>query len=275
MNGDAVSYLDMGEELLKSGFRQGYTGCWAPLYGVLAAMAARVADLLSLHRLIGIQALNAVLYTAAVMSCLFFMREMLRGIGVDYWCWGGVTLQLCGLGVFCLLAVRFGGVPLITPDLAVAALVFNVAGRTVRLVRFGGGYVEAGILGAMFGVGYWFKLIFVPLAVLWIVIVGITCRGQFITIKKIGVFVVAWLIVSAPLVVGLSRAMGRVSLGENGRLNYLWHVNRLPNRYWEGDPARHGVLKHPMRKVLDSPPVYEFGSIFPWATYAPWYDPAH
>jgi hypothetical protein len=275
INGDGVSYLEMGGELLKSGLRKGYTGYWAPLYGVLGALAARAAEACALDRLIGVQVLNGVLYCLAVAGSLYFMRELLRCIGVGVWCWSGVALQLCGMGALCLLAVRFGGVTLVTPDMAVAGVVFLAAGWTVRLLTRGGTHSDAAWMGALFGIGYWCKSIFLPLVILWIGLMGIAWRNKPTQLKMLGVFVGVWIGVAAPLIAGISLAAGRLSFGENGRLNFLWYVNGIPNRYWEGSLPMHGILKHPMRKVLDSPPIYAFGEVFPKATYPPWYDPAY
>src|SRR6266542_1198976 len=80
-------------------------------------------------------------------------------------------------------------------------------------------------------------------------------------------------LVAGPFIVALSAARHRLTFGDAGKLNYLWHVNRLPIFHWQGD-TRYGTPRHPTRKIFEHPAVYEFGSPLN-ATYPPWYDPSY
>lgn len=79
-----------------------------------------------------------------------------------------------------------------------------------------------------------------------------------------------------PLVVLVSRRTGHASIGEAGRLNYVWFVNGLqPYVGWTGEPAApSGTPEHPPRSLLERPLVLEFASPLP-GTYPLWYDPSY
>ena len=87
--------------------------------------------------------------------------------------------------------------------------------------------------------------------------------------------VLAMLVVAAPFVVAISLARGRFTVGEAGRLNYIWSLRA------EGDRAQpmEGLLAHregthPPRKVLDAPAVWDFGRPGP-GTVPLSFDPAY
>jgi hypothetical protein len=73
----------------------------------------------------------------------------------------------------------------------------------------------------------------------------------------------------------LSKTKGRLTFGDSGRLNYAGMVSpNSPPKHWQGEPAGSGVPKHPTRKLLEEPAVFEFAK--PVAgTYSPWYDPSY
>jgi hypothetical protein len=95
-------------------------------------------------------------------------------------------------------------------------------------------------------------------------------------VPRVALALVVFLAVSAPFVVALSHAKGRLTIGDTGRLNYAWHVNgTTPFIHWQGDPTGvSGTPAHPTRKLFDSPAVFEFASPIA-GTYPPWYDPTY
>jgi hypothetical protein len=67
--------------------------------------------------------------------------------------------------------------------------------------------------------------------------------------------VVVFISISAPFVAALHQKTGRLTIGDSGKLNYAWHVNRLASQ----------------------PPqiLFEFAEPRIGATYPPWYDPSY
>jgi hypothetical protein len=83
-----------------------------------------------------------------------------------------------------------------------------------------------------------------------------------------------FLLFSVPLIWGISTAKGRLTFGDAGTLTYVRYVNGVPYPHWQGEPAGSGTPKHPSRKILDHPPIYEFGTPV-GGTYPISYDPSY
>lgn len=275
LNPDGVSYLDMGRALVENNMAAGYTSYWAPLYGVLAWLAASFAERAGLDRLAGVQGLNLLLFLFNLLACCVFVRSLLRFLHIDADSLGGAATLLLASGTLCFLTVRLGGVTLVTPDLAVSAMMLLVAAWTLKLAGNQLSWRGATGIGAVFGIGYWFKSIFFPSWLVWLGLAVVFLRSTPNWRKWIMTAGAAWLVVAFPLVLKISEAAGRWSIGENARLSYFWYVHGIRNTFWEGDVPGFGQPSHPMKKLLENPKVFYFWDVFPQATFAPWYDPGY
>lgn len=275
INGDGVSYLQVGQAILDNHFRAGYAGYWAPLYGIVGALSASAAEMAGFDRLVGVQCFNLLLALGNVIASVCFVRQLLHYLQIPKESLKGIGLQLYGLGLLTLLLTRYGGVTLLTPDLAVSALVLMAGTETLKVQREEFDWSGAVRIGAIFGIGYWFKSTFFPLWFVWLAIAVGTLWRRRAEWSRLGLAFGVWLSLAAPLVAMTSEAAGRLSFGENGRLNFLWYVNGIPNRYWQGQPPEYGTPVHQMVRLVETPRVYAFGDVFPNAAYAPWYDPAY
>jgi 4-amino-4-deoxy-L-arabinose transferase-like glycosyltransferase len=99
---------------------------------------------------------------------------------------------------------------------------------------------EAAAFGALLGTAYLAKSVLLPVSVAtFIVYVLVALRRQGrAAARELGIAVLAFAAVAAPLVAVQSRAQGRLSFGESGRLNYRWFVSRAgENRARHEPPA--------------------------------------
>ena len=78
-----------------------------------------------------------------------------------------------------------------------------------------------------------------------------------------------FLAVGSPVFISLSRAMGRPTFGESGRLNYIYYVDR-PD-YSSLPP---NTFRHPPHTIHAAPFAYEFARPIK-GTFPFWYDPAY
>jgi len=78
-------------------------------------------------------------------------------------------------------------------------------------------------------------------------------------------------VVASPLVIVLSRAKGRFTFGDAGPLNYAWSLKERTQFAYKRAGGNFDTLKHPFRKLSESPTVYEFATPV-GGTYPPWYD---
>jgi hypothetical protein len=60
-----------------------------------------------------------------------------------------------------------------------------------------------------------------------------------------------------------------------GLVNGLWIRDGVVHlTHWQGEPPADGAPVHPVRRVLDDPPVFEFATPV-GGSYPPWYDPSY
>lgn len=273
LNPDGVSYLDVGRKLLENWLLSGYSGYWSPLYAILAAAGAQAAEWAGRHRLAGVQAVNLMLFLAALAACVWMVRGLIGSCGGEPDGWRGVAVQISALSLFTVAVVRFGGLPLVTPDVLVAGITMAAVGLTARIAAGGWSRKNLFAAGVLLGVGYWAKAIFFPLWWWWLAVA--VWLGWREPARRAIIWALAgWLMVAGPLVAQTSRTVGRLSFGEVGRLNVFWYVSRVaPFAFWEGREAGYGQPVHPLKKVEAGPGVYVFGDTFPEATYPLWYAP--
>jgi hypothetical protein len=161
----------------------------------------------------------------------------------------------------------------VSPDLCVAGLVYVIAGLLLR-IRGKGSLSLYLILGAVLGLAYLTKAVMFPLGFAFIAI-GFFCVPRE---KKLGYLLIttlAFLGVSAPWLLALSRAKGRFDFGDSGHLNYSALVSPGGrNLNWQGEPPGSGVPVHTTRQIHTNPPMFEFATPV-GGTYPPSFDPSY
>jgi hypothetical protein len=83
-----------------------------------------------------------------------------------------------------------------------------------------------------------------------------------------------FLLVSLSFITALTITSGHVAYGDAGALTYARYINGVPYPHWQGEPPGNGTPVHPSRQILESPPVYEFGTPI-GGTYPISYNPAY
>jgi hypothetical protein len=94
-------------------------------------------------------------------------------------------------------------------------------------------------------------------------------------VPRVLVALVVFFSVASPYVVALSKAKGRLTFGDSGKLTYSFWVNDIPlGIHLQDESPGRGTPLHPTRRIFDNPPVYEFGTPI-GGTYPPWYDASY
>ncbi|MCA1603738.1 MAG: hypothetical protein LC776_19565, partial [Acidobacteria bacterium] len=265
MGSDGISYLDMGDAYLRGDWQMAINGYWSPLYSWLLGLALLVLKPSPYWEFPVVHLVNFVIYLGALSGFAFLLGEVIRygppqhhrtgavstGHGtLAAWVWVVLGYTLFMWSSLELITLRY-----VSPDMCVAAFVYLAAGLIVRMRRGVIGWGNFVLLGVVLGFGYLAKAV---------------RRAA----GRVAVAVVVFLLVSSPFMIALSRAKGRVTFGDSGKLNYAWYVNEIDYRHWQGEPTGSGTPKHPTRKVMEEPKVYEFGSPV-GGTYPHWYDPSY
>jgi len=279
---DGISYLDMGDAYLRGDWQMAVNAYWSPLYSWLLGAALLLLQPSSYWEFPTAHLVNFFIYLGALASFSFLLHEVIcywrverdgftgqRTLRLPEWAWVALGYSLFIWTSLELVTLRY-----VTPDMCVAALVYLAAGLIVRMRRGAGDWLTFVLFGVVLGVGYLAKAAMFPLAFVFLGVSLFAVGDVRRAVGRVLVALVMFLLVSSPFLIALSRAKGRLTFGDSGRLNYAWYVNGIPGVYWQGEPEGSGTPQHPARKVMDVPEVYEFG-IPVGGTYPHWYDPSY
>ena len=279
---DGVSYLDLADAFQRGDWAGAINAYWSPLYPALIAVAETVLPGAARMDFALLQALHAVIFVAALAAFAFFLRQVIdhrrtrltRSTGASI----GLPEPLLIIAAYSLAIhalVSLVTVSVATPDLLSQTFLLCAAGLLLRMRARRTGWTVAVLLGVVLGLGYLAKAAIFPVALLTLSVAMAWSVDRRRGLRNGLIAGAAFLAVSAPLVLMLSRAQGHLTFGESGRLNYAWYV--LGNgfqRNWQGGSEELGFAAHPTRQLLASPPVYEFDGPV-GGTYPVWLDPVY
>jgi hypothetical protein len=282
MGSDGMSYLDISSAYLRGDWKSALNAYWSPLYswaialGLLALRPSPDWEFPVVHLV------NFGIYLASLASFDFFWRTIIdhqrqrqaglaaesrRALPEEAWLGLGYALFIWSS----LHLITLSGVH---PDMAVSALVYLAAGLIVRIRREGAGWSEFALLGLVLGLGYLAKAAMFPLALIFLGVSLFAAGDLRRAVPRLIVALTVFLAVASPFVLALSRARGHLTLGETGKLNYIWYANGSSYRPWTQSQPDNQRPWSATRRLLETPPVYEFAAPF-GGTYPPWYDPSY
>lgn len=279
---DGVSYLDMGEAYWRGDWHMALNASWSPFYSWLLGLALLLLKPTPSWEFPVAHLVNFLVFLVAARCFHFFLNRFMahhrlqiaaaagswRGLAA--WAWPAL-----GFSLFLWSSLELITLEAVTPDMCVAALVY-LAGGLILAIRTGsGGWLTSFALGAALGLAYLAKVSMFPLAFIFL---GVSLFSESNLRRAAPRFLLALLVflaVAGPFLYALSKAKGRLTIGDAGKLNQAWHVNGTePYIHWQGQPPSSGVPRHPTRKIFDKPAIYEFASPI-GGTYPPLYDPSY
>ena len=270
MNPDGISYLDMARAAAAGNWAETINGYWSPVYPWLLALAMRVSEHSRYWDFTIAHAVNLGIFLVAFAGFEFFSRECKRYPRIaplPSW-----LNMLLAYGAFGWATLVWIGLQKVTPDLAVAAVVFFASGLVIRITSDRAGILDHVALGVTLGVGYLTKGAMLPLALAFIVPVAINARRKVVTPA---IVTAAFCAVALPFVIVLSQKMGHPTTGDVAKLNYAWYASDVKIfKHWNGQPAGTGEPAHATRRIVGDPPTYEFATPI-GGTYPVWYDPSY
>jgi hypothetical protein len=280
MISDGVSYLDIGDAYLRGDWAAAVNAYWSPMYSWWLGVSLYLLKPSLWWEYPTVHLVNLIIYVVALFSFRFFIHSVLGALKQDRaddsqplplpeYAFLGLAYSL-----FLLCSIQLIDVGRVTPDLLVAAVFFLIAGLMVDL-RIHDSYWKFAVFGALNGVAYLCKGIMFPLGFGFLVI--LLFSGKLSRSRVCGVLLSAamFLAVCTPFIFVISKAKGRLTFGETGKLAYAVFVNpSIPQIHWQGDPPGSGTPRHPTRKLLENPQIFEFGEPIR-GTYPPWDDPSY
>jgi hypothetical protein len=275
INGDAISYLDMGDGVGSGDFGRLVNATWSPLYAVLLGIASAIVRPSAAREFALAHAVNFVCFLLAFIAFEFLMASAssLRprnGNTGDFD--GHPALPIVGYSFFLWASLGMLTLMKLTPDMLMMALLFVAAGLLLRIRNGVVGWQTYALLGVALGLGYLAKAIMFPLGVLML---GMTLffGGKFRTrVQRTLIAAVFFAVVAGPFVVAVSRQAHRATIGEAGTIVHMNYVERI-SPYFQSTGGGTGSFVHPVTMLVrDYPPVVSFTRPI-HVTYALWFDP--
>ncbi|MGA2050463.1 MAG: hypothetical protein ABSG96_22395 [Terracidiphilus sp.] len=282
---DTVAYFDISDAIRNGNWHSAMNANWFPFYPSLLAIGRAFFGLRVQYEFMAARLVDALLgllfVLAAVVLASAGRRLMIaRGISAD----ALVPKRTLFIWV-AIVAYFFASLDLnnVKPDtlvstfmiLTVAALFWALAeGRILP-------YVAVGVCG---GLAFWAKSFAFPFFLLWIFLAGLAHIRRVRVLGRLTLALMVFGIIAAPLVWQISALRGRLTIGEAGRLDMAWYVNRADRFNPVDDPAgwqpRTAIanFKHPGELLSKTPSISyyggpdSFGSTPQWTDLSYWSD---
>jgi hypothetical protein len=290
IDGDAVSYMDIGDLIRAHNWHGVINGYWNPLYPALLALGhtifhpTRYTELHAYYMVnFGIFLLE-MLAVVAFTDALYNLRELREAATATAnrlpFLLDRYTLRYLGIAILVISTQRELSMGKVRPDallqafllLALAALLRHLATTQLRY---------AALMGVALGLAYLtksFAFLFTFLCVVALVTFRLFWqKHRTASIAAAGLLaLVCFSIVAGPYIAALSKQKGRLDFGDSGNLNYVWFVSGTEKMHLEPDETPlFGVaevhLVHPEKQLLKDPPIFSYKQL-PYGTYPDWFD---
>jgi hypothetical protein len=271
MNNDGIQYLDNAAMWTRDP-AHALNPLWSPLYPWLIAAWFALTRPDPFLQIPLVHVLNFFIFLASLRAFLFFLRAIRNAIAPRQG--ASLSFLLLAYASFLYCSLDMTNLAYVTPDLLLSCFAFLAAGWLARILSGSAAIWEYAALGAVCGLGYLAKAPFLLLGLLSIGMAAWLARKQRAAWMRSSVACLAFLAVVVPYVWLLSNAQGRVTFGDSGKSNVLWHVNGVPVYNWQGGPPENGRPIHPTRQISSHPAIFEFATPV-GGTYPPWYDPIY
>jgi hypothetical protein len=273
---DNTAYMNIVARVSAGDPGQVINGLWSPLYPLLLTAFVWQLQHDAVSEFAVVRGVNFLIFVATAVVFSRFLKLFVARIYAspeDRNALGRGALEVAGWSAFAWACLSLNLVCRVSPDTLVITAVFAAAAIILSL-RDGPSRAKFILLGIVLGLGYWAKAILFPLG--FVILAAAlfepavrTCKGRLLL--ALGTLV----LLAAPLVALQSVKRGRLTFSESGRLNYAWHVNRVPHWiHWQGGPPGHGQPVHRSRQIFENPDAFAWDAPVP-VSYHPWYDPTY
>jgi hypothetical protein len=274
---DGVSYLEIASRYRSGAWNQAINSYWSPLYSWILALMGWILRPTAQWEVPMLHLVNFLVFAASLFTFRFFLRQMTLMIMDNGGLQTGYTRRAWVLSAYFIFlwgALALTPLGLVTPDGITNLLLYSVAGIVVTIKRGDTSTRRFATLGGLLAFCYFARAaFFIAPAIFTLTLLGLV-RPIRVAVKGSLTVIAVFAVLVAPWIAIISKSKGYLTFGESGKLNYGWEVSAIErSTNWQGGPGKQGLPIHATRKVMDSPPVFEFNGPIQ-ATYPPWYDPS-
>jgi hypothetical protein len=292
LDGDAVAYMDIGDNLRAHRWSGIVDGYWHPMYPAFLSLGhflfrATLSTELQAYYFVNfgiflLEMVAVVCFTDSMVRLRDVMSESAsqRVGGSAGYLLDKITLRYLGLALLVIASQRELSMGKVRPDallqafllFAVAALLMHLATNRLRYAALMGVALGCAYLTKSFAFLFAFVCIFALAVFRWLWLRHRPARVVAPALTGLLCFAV----VAGPYVAALSRQKGRFDFGDSGALNYAWYVGGTEKMHLQpymtsqfGSAEVH--LKHPEKELLRSPQVLSYAEMA-YGTYPDWFD---
>lgn len=253
-------------------------GIWSPLYPYVLGSVMFLVKPSPYRESLVAHITGFAIYLCSLISFSFFWRELERNYYRDKnrkergalpnWAY-----LVIGYSLFLWSSCILIGFSTLSPDFCVAAFLYLISGMILRINSGSRSTFTFALFGLVLGFAYLAKAPMFVLAFIFLIVSVFLIDNIREALRCGAIALTIFLLIGSIYFIPLSIAKGRLTFGDSGKFNYAVHVNKV-SEHWLGEPRGNGTPKHPMRKIFDSPAIYEFGTPIK-ATYPIHYDPSY
>lgn len=278
VNPDGVSYLDLGDAIYQRDWNMAVNGIWSPLYPYMLGSAMFLVKPSPYRESLVAHLAGFAIYLCSLLSFSFFWRELEHNYYRDKnrkergalpnWAY-----LVIGYSLFLWSSCILIGFSTLSPDFCVAAFLYLISGMVLRINNGNRSTLTFALFGLVLGCAYLAKVPMFVLAFIFLIVSVFPIGNIREALRRGAIALTIFLLIGSIYFIPLSISKGRLTFGESGKFNYAVHVNKV-SEHWMSEPRDNGTPKHPMRKIFDSPAIYEFRTPIK-ATYPIHYDPSY
>jgi len=222
---DGISYLDLSDAVTTGDLSRLVNLYWSPFYPFLIGVARLLISARPSAEIPIVHAVNFAMFIALFAAFEYLLISILELVCRTRRSILGGSSGLAGIyAIFGFMALTMLPQELTTPDLLSGTCMLGAFGALLRLKRRSEHDTrDAIILGLSLGFGALAKSFLVPWAAVCLAVLVWATKSRGLRSSLIAGAI--WIVIVAPWTVVLSRAAGRFTFGDTGRLTYAWYVN--------------------------------------------------
>jgi hypothetical protein len=281
MQSDGISYLDMGDAIVRGDWRTALNGFWSPMYPSLLGLALHLVRPPACWQFTVVHLVNFAIFVFEFGCFDFFLEVVLR---CDVFYGGAKRGQRAipewaffplGYAIFAWCSLKMIGMERVSPDTLMAGFVFVAVGQLVRILSGSARLSSFALLGAILGVGYLAKAPILPLSLIIMALAAFGAGGARHVVIGLLAAVLPFAFLAGPWIAAISIHAGRLIVSDSERVAYIHYVNgAAPGWYFQSLGTARGSYLHTVRKIHNRPDVYEFAAPLK-GTQPIWYDPSY
>jgi hypothetical protein len=276
LDADGVSYLNIADACLRGDWHALVNGYWSPGLPFLLALWLKLFHPTSFYVPLAFRLFAVVSLVSALVAFEYFLKAFFRFrthlFGPDQ---GSVrfisdnTVRILGYILFLWITVFFIPARLDQPEILVCTLYLLATALSMEIVSSSRERWRHFLaLGVVLGCAFLVKAVMFPLSFTFFAALVLHKQVRQ-SLPKLAISVAAFIALSLPFIIALSRAKGRLTYGDAGAINYLQMAG--PD---VAQPVSAGPSQESSIRFVAAPHVADYTKILFLGTYPPWADPS-